>query len=286
LLPSQVLAGPDKAARARSVFYTMLRDGLLLATLASSVALHATPLVRGVARTAPRLVVCSGSSGQGFGGAPKPTPPPKKKKKSTTAAPAPTASMPSTVASASSPMSERDQLANAEQRGRKLLEEMRQGSGQPAFKKNELVLTEEEKRPLDPTEGVMPEEVANRMLARILPFAGAPILLAVFVFIGFWYANTIAGLDLPPQIVAYVTQALLLLSFAGITYGVMSTNLEEGAEQTLMGADNLQRNLDVMRGAEDARIATAKLEQEEADALADGVVLSRAAAAKRDARRE
>ena len=82
------------------------------------------------------------------------------------------------------------------------------------------------------------------------------------------------------------TQALLLLSFAGITYGVMSTNLEEGADQSLMGTENLKANLDVMRGAEDARIAQAKAEAEEEDALADGVVLSRAAAAKRNARRD
>lgn len=91
-------------------------------------------------------------------------------------------------------------------------------------------------------------------------------------------------MDLPPTYVAYATQALLLLSFAGITYGVMSTNLEEGAEQSLLGTENFQTNLDVMRGVEDARIVTARLEDEEADALEDGIVLSQAAAAKRNQR--
>ena len=173
--------------------------------------------------------------------------------------------------------------AGAEARGRALLEEMRQSSGEPVFKKKDkMVLTEDELRPMDPTEGVMPEVVADRMLGRIIPFAGAPIGLAVLVFIGFWFANTQLNMDLPPMIVAYATQACLLLSFAGITYGVMSTNLEEDAEQSLMGAENLQRNLDVMRGAEDARISEAKLEQEMDDALADGIVLGSAGLQQRD----
>ena len=126
----------------------------------------------------------------------------------------------------------------------------------------------------------MPEAVADRMLPRIVASAGIPIVLAVFVFIGFWFANTQLQMDLPPTIVAYATQALLLLSFAGITFGVMSTNLDEDADQSLLGTENLQRNIDVMRGAQNARISEAELDQEERDALADGVILSQAAAAK------
>jgi hypothetical protein len=38
-------------------------------------------------------------------------------------------------------------------------------------------------------------------------------------------------------------------------------------------AENLKRNVDVMRSAEDERIAMAKLEQEEDDARRDGVLL-------------
>jgi len=242
----------------------MLRCVLLVLAFATSTALQLAPLrpVRGAARRS--LVVCSG---EGFGGgAPKPASKPKKKKKSkAVAAPPPTAVAPTL---------ERSELNDAEARGRKMLEEMWQSSGEPVFRKqNQLILTEEEKRPLDPTEGVMPEEVADRMLARIIPFTAAPIGLGVFVFIGFWFANTQLQMDLPPSIVAYATQACLLLSFAGITYGVMSTNLEEGAEQTLLGAENLKRNVDVMRSAEDERIAMAKLEQEEDDARRDGVLL-------------
>ena len=169
-----------------------------------------------------------------------------------------------------------------EARGRRMLEEMRQSAGAPVSTTPKLQLTEEELRPMDPTEGVMPEAVADRMLGRIIPFAAAPIGLAVFVFIGFWFANTQLQMDLPPTYVAYATQALLLLSFAGITYGVMSTNLDEDAEQSAFGTENLQKNFDAMRGAEDARILETKMEVEEAEALADGIVLSRASAKKRE----
>ena len=48
------------------------------------------------------------------------------------------------------------------------------------------------------------------------------------------FATTQLELDVPPTIVAYATQAMLLLSFGGITYGVMSTQLDEEAEQALL----------------------------------------------------
>ena len=50
----------------------------------------------------------------------------------------------------------------------------------------------------------------------------------------------------------------------------------------MFGTENLQTNLDAMRGVEDQRVAEARTEQEEAEAYEDGVLLSRAAAAKRE----
>ena len=80
---------------------------------------------------------------------------------------------------------------------------------------------------------------------------------------------------------AYATQAMLLLSFGGITYGVMSTNLEEDADQTLLGADNVKKNLNIMRGVEDERIAETKEFEEMLDAKDRGIVTSVAEAKKR-----
>ena len=203
-------------------------------------------LGRCFARVSPLHVVCADTSGQGFG-APKPPPPPKKKK-ADRAIPTAATNTNSVVSTPEwSAGGEGEQLYNAEARGRQLLEEMRQSSGETPtiLKKPGMQLTEEEQRPIDPTEGVMPEEVADRMLKRIIPFAAGPVVLGVFVLIGFWFANTQMQMDLPPSIVAYATQACLLLSFAGITYGVMSTDLEEGADQSLLGAENFQKNLTI-----------------------------------------
>ena len=76
----------------------------------------------------------------------------------------------------------------------------------------------------------MPPAVADRMLKRIIPFAALPVVGGIVLFGAFYYATTQLELDVPPTIVAYATQAMLLLSFGGITYGVMSTQLDEEAE--------------------------------------------------------
>jgi hypothetical protein len=165
-----------------------------------------------------------------------------------------------------------------------MLEEMRQSSNSPVMqpkKRQAVALTPEELQPLDPTEGVMPEVVADRMLKRVVPFAGLPVVGGILVFAGFWYANKQLELDIPPTIVAYATQAMLLLSFAGITYGVMSTQLDEDADQSLLGTENLKRNLDLMRGAEEERIADTKEFEQLAEAEKAGIVMTPAAADKR-----
>ena len=107
---------------------------------------------------------------------------------------------------------------------------------------------------MDPTAGVMPEAVSNRMLSRVVPFASVGVVGAMLVFAAFYFLRTQLDLDVPPMVVAYASGAMLLLSFAGITYGVMSTSLDEDADQSLLGTENLQRNLNIMRGVEAERI--------------------------------
>ena len=210
------------------------------------------------------------TSGRGFGagGRPKGGKPSKPSKKASVQKPK------SAVPAASSESTSR---LEAEKRGRKLMEQMRlEANEQPAnpFKPKGPTLTEEELQPIDPSAGVMPEVVSQRMLKRVVPFAGLPVLGAALTFVGFWYANTQLELDLPPQIVAYATQALLLLSFAGITYGVMSTSWDEEEEGSLLGFENVGRNFDLMRGVESSRIAQARMDAEVADAEEAGIQMS------------
>jgi hypothetical protein len=165
-------------------------------------------------------------------------------------------------------------------RGRAALEAMRAESGSFVPGKAQRApeaLTPEELAPVDPTEGVMPEAVSQRMLGRVVPFAGVPVFGAMLVFVGFWYANTQLELDLPPMIVAYTTIPLLLLSFAGITWGVMSTSLDEGEEGSLFGAEQAKKNVDMMRAGLESGRGEAAREQEMEDAVEAGVVMNRAA---------
>ncbi|KAL3903160.1 MAG: hypothetical protein SGPRY_011790, partial [Prymnesium sp.] len=145
-----------------------------------------------------------------------------------------------------------DGLAEAEARGRLALEQLRKESGQAPLrpKRRSAPLTPEEMEPIDPSAGVMPQVVSDRMLRRVVPFAGLPIVGAFAIFCGFYYANTQLDLDLPPQLVAYATQLCVLLSFAGITWGVMSTSWDEEVEGSLLGAEQVGRNFDLMRGVE------------------------------------
>lgn len=226
------------------------------------------------------LLRCAEGAGKGFGSAS--TPPPKKKKVKNAAAVAARAAAqrsaqgiaptPTPTASPSDP--DDPSVLTAEERGRRALEAMRRSSGSDPsvqLKKPGMNLTPEELAP-EP-DSVMPPAVADRMLKRIIPFAALPVVGGVVLFGAFYYANVQMELDVPPTIVAYATQAMLLLSFAGITYGVMSTQLDEDAEQTALGVDNVKRNLDIMRGVEDERIAETKEYEDMLDAQKQGIIM-------------
>ena len=229
------------------------------------------------------LLRCAEGGGKGFGSA-SPPPPPKKKRKNAAAVAARTAAQQAaqgvapTVAATSSV--DPDSMT-AEERGRAALEAMRKSSGTDSnlqLKKRGVTLTPEEMAPEE--DSTMPPAVADRMLKRIIPFAALPVVGGIVLFGAFYYATTQLELDVPPTIVAYATQAMLLLSFGGITYGVMSTQLDEEAEQSVLGVDNVKRNLDLMRGVEDERIAETKEYEQLLDARKSGIVMSTAEARK------
>ena len=183
-----------------------------------------------------------------------------------------------------------DENTLAVQRGRRELELLRQRAQvDPASereRKRQLTYTDEEMRPVDPTEGVMPQAIADRMLSRIIPFAAIPIFGAVLVFASFYYANTKLEMDLPPSIVAYSTQALLLLSFGGITWGVMSTSLDEEAEGSLLGVEEFKKNAANMRGDLAANKAIAEKEFVEDMAAEKGIIMNKRALDRAEPRKQ
>ena len=138
----------------------------------------------------------------------------------------------------------------AEARGRRALEEM---PGARAARRPRRAtrsrLAHRGGAPPGPT--AMPQAVSDRMLARVVPFAALPVGGAFLAFVGFWFANTQLDLDITPQIVAYTTQALFLLGFGGITYGVMSTSWDEADEGSGLGLDEAKSNWVKMWGSDD-----------------------------------
>lgn len=138
----------------------------------------------------------------------------------------------------------------------------------------------------DPTDGVMPEVVSERIARRVVAFAGLPIMLGAATFVGFYYATTQLDVSILPQVVAYTTQALLFLSFAGITYGVMSASWDEEVEGSLLGWENVGANVAAMRGSEDVRVSKARRDAEEAEAAEAGIAMGRKGRARAEAARE
>jgi len=261
----------------------MLRCLVAALLVESSSGLRPQP---GLLRPALPLTTHALMAGKGFGSkkASPPNPPAAgsgRRKKSAAAVASP-------MALAEEVLAESQDLEAMEARGRAALEKMRAEAGQKPVKVRRASeqLTPEELEPVDPSAGVMPEAVSNRMLGRILPFTAIPIFGTAIVFGAFYYANTVLELDLPPQIVATVTQGLLLLSFAGITWGVMSTSLDEEEEGSLLGAEQVKKNFDILRGTDETRRETAKAEFFEADAADDGVMMSRAALEKAEKRKK
>jgi len=236
----------------------------------------------GAVRTRPSLRIrCaaddgSSSAGKGFG-APKRAAPPA-------AAPP---REPVSRSGATADAAGADDGAAMEARGRLALEAMRREAGQqPVKPRRGPALTPEELEPVDPSAGVMPEVVSNRMLGRVIPFAGVPIALAFVVFVGFYYANTQLDLDLPPSVVAFSTQVLLALSFAGITWGVMSTSWDESEEGSFLGTEQVGKNFQLMRGTYQEGRADAAAEAADEDAAEAGVIMSRQAKRKLDRKKK
>lgn len=158
------------------------------------------------------------SAKKGFGSAPDPS---KKKSGSTTAQQDST----SYPASSSSSISKDDEnparsaiatsTRSPQQRpnaGQRALEDMRR---QQAEKKDaelrkvrELLDADQQ---VQEAAAAIPERVAQRMGARMLPFVGLPFFLGMGVFVGFWYMATYRNLEYQPALVAASTIVVLLL---------------------------------------------------------------------------
>ncbi len=64
----------------------------------------------------------------------------------------------------------------------------------------------------DPDAAVIPEQVAQRMGKRMLPFVGIPLFGVMGTFVLFWYLATYRNMEFQPAMVAFSTIAVLVVS--------------------------------------------------------------------------
>jgi len=95
---------------------------------------------------------------------------------------------------------------------------------------------------------VIPEQVAQRMGKRMLPFVGVPLLGGMGAFVGFWYMATYRDVEFQPVLVAGTTIGLLAVGLIGITYSMMSASWDPEREGSVLGTDEFSRNIDNIKG--------------------------------------
>ena len=126
------------------------------------------------------------------------------------------------------------------------------------------------------TPAAIPEKVAQRMGARMLPFVGIPLFLGMGTFVGFWYMATYRNMEFEPSLVAASTIAILVFGLLvskqkvkkllfysavegtnrffsrisdpddkqGITYSLMSASWDPDREGSFLGTEEFAKNVD------------------------------------------
>jgi hypothetical protein len=165
-------------------------------------------------------------------------------------------------------------------RGRAALAKMQRESAPPKWSpyKQETSVQIDGSSTIDRDGGIMPEVVSERMISRVKIFAGLPALLGIALFSGNYYLNVQYDMDLAPNIIGYISIACVLLSFAGVTYGVMSTSWDETVVGSDLGLEEARMNIKMAWTDQMQRENTVAnevlLKNEEEDAAAEGVFIS------------
>mmetsp|Transcript_12655 Transcript_12655/g.37630 ORF Transcript_12655/g.37630 Transcript_12655/m.37630 type:complete len:227 (+) Transcript_12655:120-800(+) len=105
----------------------------------------------------------------------------------------------------------------------------------------------------------VPDEVANRMIARMAIFGGTPVFLGIGVFVWFYFQATGEDNVFQPTAVAAATTVPWVIGLLGIGFGALSASWDEDVEGSALGAAELKLNVGrllegVSRSAEDAQL--------------------------------
>ena len=91
--------------------------------------------------------------------------------------------------------------------------------------------------------GRVPDSVANRMLFRMVTFAGVPLFGGVAVFVWFYFAATRDDNVFQPTLVASATTVPWVLALLGIGYGALSASWDEDEPGSALGLDEIKLNV-------------------------------------------
>lgn len=141
---------------------------------------------------------------------------------------------------------------------------------EPFTPRGPTLRAEYEKRGLvEPTitseSGILPEIVADRMLRRILTFAGIPLSLLFSFFGAYFILKYKYDITVLPAVVAYSTLGTIALSGMGISYGIFSSSWDEDDDGTKLGLEEAKKNIirakDGLLGAREREIRDEEFEK-------------------------
>ena len=98
----------------------------------------------------------------------------------------------------------------------------------------------------DDTSPTVPEQITDRMLRRMVVFAGVPVVLGILLLPGFYYLKKVQDLDVPVWAVYIVQSFAFGGGLAGITYGILSASWDLRREGSVLGWDEFRANLPLL----------------------------------------
>lgn len=93
----------------------------------------------------------------------------------------------------------------------------------------------------------VPTTITDRMLKRILIFAGAPITVGLLLYPAFYYLKVKQNIDFDNWIVVLVQSLTFGAGLLGISYGIMSSSWDERREGSFLGVDEFKTNLPLVK---------------------------------------
>ncbi|KAL6768584.1 PAM68 [Auxenochlorella protothecoides x Auxenochlorella symbiontica] len=92
----------------------------------------------------------------------------------------------------------------------------------------------------------VPQEVTDRMLRRILTFAGLPVAVSILFLPLFYFLKVTQGFEIPLPAVYFIQSLGFGGGLFGISYGILSASWDPSRPGSTLGANEFQANLPIL----------------------------------------